>query len=68
MTRDEAKDLLLQDNRYGIDWIIDDIFNEFEQKGCDTCSKKPKEGENFSDECGTCRYFYGSAWEEKDAV
>ena len=37
-----------------------------EPKGCDSCSKKPKEGENYSDECGVCRYFYGDSWERKN--
>ena len=42
-------------------------YNKFKSRTCETCIKKPKEGENFSFECGECRWFYADNWEAKDA-
>ncbi len=43
----------------------DKAVKMFNAKNCETCIKKPKEGDNYSFECGECCHFYGSSWEEK---
>jgi len=40
-------------------------LKELKSKSCETCIKKPKEGESFSFECGECCHFYSDNWESK---
>lgn len=53
MTREEAKELLKKDNRYGIDWIIDDIYDDFESRVCENCKHKTNR------ECNTIIDYFG---------
>lgn len=43
--------------------VWNEMQQDFNSRKCENCIHNPKEGENFSDRCGTCSHFYGSSWE-----
>jgi|LGOV01.1.fsa_nt_gb hypothetical protein len=67
MNREEAKDRFWADGSktHNHNEIIDIVFDDIDSKTCDNCKLKPKEGENYSFECGECSRFYGDKFERK---
>ena len=81
MTRNEAKDSILPlgmtMKSLIVESIIDKIYDDFEQelqiatsdKTCTGCIHEPKtEKDNYAEECGLCKRFYGDGFEKKRMV
>ena len=49
--------------------LADKLFDEVgKDTTCDGCIHKPKEGENYPIECGTCCRWYGDGYEKNFTV
>ncbi len=70
MTREEALKIYIinqtKKDKEDLGFIlIGEIFDAVElDTTCNGCKHKPEKGENYQEECGTCRRFYGDRYEE----
>ena len=50
-----------------VEFVVDEMIYIFESRtSCDGCRHKPKDDEDYQEDCLSCSRFYGDYWESKN--